>query len=199
MTEKDPLQVLWKSQTETPPTPSLPDVKQRALKFQSVIRRRNFFEYVVSLYVLYFFGKTALNTNNTLLAAASILCVLAIVFVCYKLFSNARSASRSELDMTLDFIDFHRSMLRRQHKALASVWKWYLAPFIPGLLLFVFASHFYNGASEPLLMSALYVLLKFLALGAVFFGIHWLNKREAKRIDIEIAKLDELDESRALE
>ncbi len=199
MTEQDPIQLLWKSQTLTPPTPSLSDVKQRALKFQSVIRRRNFFEYVVSLYVLYFFGKTALSTNNTLLSVASVLCVLAIVFVCYKLYSLARSASRMELDMTLNFIDFHRSMLLRQHKALASVWKWYLAPFIPGLFLFVFASHFYNGASEPVLMSALYVLLKFLALGAVFFGIHWLNKREAMRIDIEIATLNELDESRVLE
>jgi len=50
--------------------------------------------------------------------AASVLSMLAVVVVCYMFYRLARAAARSEFDMTINIIDFHRSELRRQSAAM---------------------------------------------------------------------------------
>ena len=223
MTDRDPLQILWKSQeqeqeqmqmrtpdpdqklgqmqsheqkrdqTQNLSTPDLSDIKSRASRFQHVTSRRNLYEYIVSAFVFYTFGRTAFNTNNTLLMVASVMCMIAVVFVCFKLYGLANEYARNGLDRADNVLNFHRSMLVQQRDALVSVWRWYLAPFIPGAVLFIFASHFYHGSTAPLSTSILFVFFKYLIVGAVFYGIHWLNTREAKKIDTEIAELDLLE------
>ncbi|MFK8082723.1 MAG: hypothetical protein AB8B97_20785 [Granulosicoccus sp.] len=193
MTESDPIQVLWKAQDQLAAPPQLHVIKARASRFQSIVRRRNLIEYAAALIVVFFFGRDALLTDNTMTMIASVLCLMAVVYVCYKLHKLGHVAAQSEARMAENIVDFHRSELRRQHAALSSVWKWYLAPFLPGIIAYIFSSHFYNGASQSLMTGALFVALKLLLVSVVFYVIYWLNKREARRLETEIAELDKLE------
>ncbi|MFK7853913.1 MAG: hypothetical protein AB8B79_07370 [Granulosicoccus sp.] len=194
MGDKDPMQALWKSQHHQPVLPELTDIRQRAEGFQSVIRKRNLIEYAAAFLVIVLFSRTALISDSLIEQLGAVMIILAAVFVSYKLHRIAKARTIAEVDLALSLIEFHRLELQRQHRALVSVWKWYLAPFLPGLLVFTLSSHLSNdsiGASPVALLKS---LLSVAVIGLVFCVIHWLNQREAKNIARKIEELTALDE-----
>ena len=101
------------------------------------------------------------------------------VYVAYKLHTLAGAG---EPDMAQSVVTFHRAELVRQRDALKSVWRWYLAPFIPGVLVFVGGTQFSSDINMPLVARLLGLGTSLGIFAVIFGGIFWLNQRAAKKL-----------------
>lgn len=190
MSEPNSLQSIWKNQSDESFTMSLADIHARAEKFQTRIRLRNWIEYVASASVAAFFLWTAATIPAPAIQAGAIAIALGALYVSWKLHQLARAASNADLDAAQSLTDFHRAELVRQRDALKSVWSWYLAPFMPGMLVFLAGVSFEPSLSAPLAAKAGVFALGVAIVGAVFAAIARINAQAAKRLDKEIAALD---------
>jgi hypothetical protein len=195
MSDHDPLQKLWKQQTQEPFTMSLADIHLHAQRFQSRIRTRNMIEYAAAAVVVVSFGWTAAITPEPIAQIGAGLIALGTFYVCWQLYRLGRAAKRGELDVgAQSWAAFHRAELARQREALRTVWSWYLAPFVPGMLVFLAGVSFTTANPAPF-PARLAVFLAGLAIMAGMFAvIAWLNARAVKRLDAEIAALDRVRE-----
>ncbi len=114
--------------------------------------------------------------------------MLGTLLVLWNLHRQARRASAEEVQSAAaSWRDFHRAELVRQRDALRSVWLWYLAPMLPGmLLLFAGSSQVLSGGWPALVSFGLVAAF----VGAVFVTIGVLNSKAAKRLQEEIEALD---------
>lgn len=188
MSDRDPLQTLWKSQPEEGFTMSLAEIHTRAQRFQSRIRIRNWIEYGAGAIVVLAFLAIAAWTPDTYIRIAVGLIVVGVGYISWKL---ATLAGATRKDDAQSWADFHCAELRRQHKALSSVWRWYLAPLAPGVGAFILASAFSATEGDiPVSMRVGVAIGGFAWVAAVFCGVAWINARAAKKIEREIAALD---------
>lgn len=174
---------------------TLADVHLHAQRFQARVRRRNMIEYVAAAFVIVFFAGTAVAAPAPVVQLGAALVVAAALYVCWQLYRMGRAASRSELEAgAQSWAAFHRAELVRQREALRTVWRWYLAPFVPGYLVFLAGVSFTEANPAPL-AARLGVFVAALALMAGAFAvIAWLNARAAKQLDAQIAALDQARE-----
>lgn len=193
MSDRDPLQSIWQNQSQEEFSMSLADIHTRAERFQSRIRTRNWIEYAAAAFVVVFFGWMAATVPEPIVQFGAVLIVLGALYVCWKLHQLGRAASGDELNAgAQSWAAFHRAELMRQSDALRTVWRWYLAPFVPGMLVFL-AGVSFTAANPAPFPERLAVFLAGLALmAAVFAVIAWLNAQAVKRLDAEIAALDQV-------
>lgn len=178
----DDLKALWRDQPleETPPM-TLEFIHARA--FQSRVRRRNVIEYVACAVVVAVFGAYVAVLPYTVLRIASGLTVAAALLVAWQLWRRAAARPPPHADA----LSFHRAELVRQRDALRSAWLWYLAPFMPGLGLFMV------GFAQIVPKGALANLLVLPASTAAYVALWiWNNARGRKRLQGEIDDLDDL-------
>lgn len=181
------IKTLWKDQKQEEIV-TLENVRARADNFQHRIRLRNVVEYtaaaVVPLFAWYIYDLPGL-----LVKLGSGLCIAGLLFIVWQL--HRRGSAESLPETTgLGLIDFHRRALIRQRDALRSVWKWYLAPIVPGFLTMM--AGFYFAAPEPMRATVLYYLAtRLVPLIALVFGfVLFTNRRGAKRLQKQIDQLD---------
>jgi len=174
---------------------SIADVHVRAERFQSRIRSRNLIEYVAAAFVIGVFGWMTVIVPEPSVQAGAVLIILGALYVCWQLHKLGRAASRSEMNAAASsWADFHRNELTRQRDALRSVWRWYLAPFLPGVLVFLGAVAFTTATHTPL-PERLGLFFGGVGLTAVLFvAIALLNAVAARRLDAELAALDKARE-----
>lgn len=168
---------------------SLTDIHAHSRRFQSRIRTRNLTEYAAAALVIAVFGWMAFLIPDLFVKAGAILTALGAAYVAYALHAKA-GASAGQPDGGEPLIDFHRAELVRQRKALATVPRWYLAPFVPGMLVFVGGVSFSPDTGLPLLARLAQFGFAVGIVGAVFAGVAWLNARAVKQLDARIAALD---------
>jgi hypothetical protein len=73
---------------------------------------------------------------------------------------------------------------------LRTVWSWYLAPFVPGMVVFLAGVSFTEANPAPL-PARLGVFLAGVGLMAAVFAVIWLlNAVAAKKLDAQIAAMD---------
>ncbi len=175
---------------------SLADVHLHAQRFQSRIRSRNTIEYIAAAFVVAAFVWMAVTVPEPIIRTGAALIVGGALYVCWQLHRLGRAATRDELNTgAQSWVTFHRAELTRQRDALRSVWSWYLAPFVPGMLVFVAGVSFTPENPAPL-PARLGVFLAGLAIMAGVYAVIWLlNAVAAKRLDAEIAALDRAWES----
>ena len=175
---------------------SLADVHLHAQRFQSRIRNRNMMEYVAAASVIAFFAWMIPTVPEPIVQFGAGLIVLGALYVCWKLYQLGRAATRGEMNAAAQsWVAFHRAELVRQREALRTVWSWYLAPFIPGMVVFLAGVSFTEANPAPL-PARLGVFLAGLGLmAAVFAVIWWLNAQAVKKLDVEIAAVDAARES----
>lgn len=190
MPDRDPLQTLWTQQTQETFSMSLADIHAHSRRFQSRIRTRNLTEYAAAALVVAVFGWMAFLIPDLVVKAGCILTALAAAYVAYALHTKA-SAPGSQPDGGEPLLDFHRAELLRQRQALATVPRWYLAPFVPGMLLFVGGVSFTPDSGLPLMARFFQFGIATAIVAAVFAGVAWLNARAVKQLDARIAALDD--------
>jgi hypothetical protein len=119
--------------------------------------------------------------------AACALVAFGAVYVMWKLATIG--GAHAKTDDAMSWADFHRAELVRQRDALQGIWRWYLGPLVPGMVLF-----WIGVALTPTdLPFAIRIAVSLAGLGfaaLVFFGIAVLNKRAAKTLQAEIDALD---------
>ena len=166
-------------------------IRRRTTMFERTIRRRNAIEYGAGIIVIAAFGWTgfAALSEGRVFPALAVLAIIAGVLV--TLWNLHRRAGLLPPAPEEDCRTHLLAQLQRQQNALASVPRWYLAPLVPGLVLFALAT----GASiAPALGWLAAAMLAFVSLGvagAVFALIARLNRNAARRIAAQIAALED--------
>jgi hypothetical protein len=173
---------IWKDQTVSVTTYSPDDLRARLKKQQGMFRLRNLVEYIAGGFVMLGFGSYLFMPMGLTIKAGSVLLLLGTAYVMWQLH---RRASAAPAPTEGDLAGFQREQLVRQHAALSTVWRWYLAPFVPGMLvLFVGQAQVlpsgqwaYGAASVGLMVTV--------------FGLIWLlNHQAARKLARQIEELD---------
>lgn len=182
----DDLKNLWQSQSVEPVQMSLEEIRRKAEKFQRKIRHRNLREYGGAIIVLGGFSYYIWKFPAVRLGSAMI--IAATLYVVYQLHKRGSARTVPESMALGTSLDFHRRELERQRDLIRDVWKWYLLPFVPGLLAFI---------AVPLLDVPpdkwIRVLPFILLFAAFFYGIWKLNQRGADKLQRQIDELDALN------
>lgn len=186
----DRVQELWQSQQTEGARMSVEQIRMSAGKFQRTVGWRNVREYVAALAVTIFFAYDFARTDDRLARIGFGLLIAGTAWVVWQLHIQG-SARRLPEDAALSsFIDFQRRELMRQRDLLGGVWRWYLGPLIPGLVVLIasFGRTNAHQVRHPELIIVIYSIL----VAALFIGIAKLNERAARRLQQQIDRLDEL-------
>ena len=181
---------LWQSQETEGVRMSVEQVRLEAGRFQRKISARNLREYVVALMLVVFFGFEFSRAKHLLLLRVGFgLLMAGTAYVMWHLLSKGSPGAANESAGLSSWIQFQRRELVRQRDLLRSVWRWYLGPFVPGLVVVVVAfGRFIRGhAGHPGLLVAADVLI----FVAVFLAIGRLNAKGAQKLQRQIDELDE--------
>ena len=160
------------------------EIRDCALRFERAIRRRNLREQVAGALVIAVFGLYFWALDGPWTRTGSLLVIAGSLYVAVQMRKRG-SLGAGPADAPL--IDSFCADLERQRDALLSVWRWYLLPLVPGLVVFSVGLEVDN---PPGAWASLAI---YLAIGiAMFVGIHALNQRAASQLQSEIDKLREL-------
>ena len=190
MTDHDPLRDLWTSDQGEKFTMSVSELTAKSNQFHARIRWRNITEYIAAALVIGVFGWIAFLVPVWSIKIGAILIIAAAFYISWKLHQIGGAFNPTDISSGQSLADHHREALVRQRDALQSVWRWYLLPFAPGMLVFTLGTTFETGSGIPpsARLSTSAVSLGFIS--AIFFGVHALNARAAKKLDEEIGALD---------
>lgn len=181
--ETNRLRAIWQGDEAKLDALSLDAVRERAARLGSAVERRNRREYGAAAIVVAVFTFYAAVLPGLLLKLGSVLTIAAAFFVAWQL---SRRTSRPDPDVEIRNIRAcYRARLVREEHMLSRVGRWYLAPFAPGLGLFM------AGQMERSGIDSVAALLLFAGLPAlVFFGIWLVNLRIAAKLRQQIMRLD---------
>lgn len=128
---------MWRAAPATGGEP-LPEAElvKRANHFQRRIARRNFLEYAAALLVSAGFVHYLWAFPDPLMRTGSLLTIIGTLVVVWQLHRRASSRPMPGVASALPSRDFHRAELVRQRDALRAVWLWYVAPLVPGMVVF---------------------------------------------------------------
>ena len=166
------------------------DCEARGTAFERKIRRRNTLELVAAAFVVLAFGATAgifAAAGDWSLAIAPVLIVLAALFVVTKLFRDGSIETRRPEDSCVGHL---RRQLVRQRDLLRGVPKWYLAPFLPGMIGFYLAFAAKDAETVGWIPALEAIWFNLATIVVLFVGIAWLNLHAARKLDREIGALD---------
>src|SRR5262245_58578373 len=182
----DKLQSLWRNQSVEPVQMSLEQLRQRAQAFQRKIHHRNLREYIAGVFV--FVASSWFVWRFPPLRLACGLLLAGTVYVLYQLHTRGAAKTVPESLALGTCLDFHRHELERQRDLGRDVWKWYLLPFVPGMLA-VIGTAFRNSPPERWIHAWPF----FLVWAAMFYAIVRLNKRGADKLQRQIDELNAMN------
>ena len=180
---------LWQNQETEGVRMSVEQVRLEAGRFQRKISARNLREYVAALAVMVFFGYEFSRTGDVLARLGFGLLMAGTAYVVWHMLSKGSPGAADEIAGLSGWIQFQRRELVRQRDLLRSVWRWYLGPFVPGLVVVVvaFGRLIRTRAGHPGLLVAADALI----FVAVFLAIGRLNATAAQKLQRQIDELDE--------
>jgi hypothetical protein len=181
----DHLQSLWQGQPAHDRLMSVDQLRDRSRRLTRIVSRRNMREYVAGGMAIVTCGYLAWKAPLLpLMRAGFLVSVPAVIFVVYHL--HRQGASRvMPADMALaSCLAFHRGELVRQRDLLRGVWRWYLAPLIPGLILVCLGPALAHPEHAGRALALFAGILAFFAL------IGEANRYAAKRLQARIDALE---------
>lgn len=182
-------QSIWKEQDMSIVTLTDSDIAGRANRLDRVVQRRNFVETFaggIAVALLGGIGITELLAGggpaDMLMSGGFVLLALGIGLAVSVLYWRSRTP---DVDPAESGLQFHRRRLVRERDMLGSAWLWYVGPSVPGFLLIYGAAFAVPG------MNTVFLAVAGALTAALLVFIAVLNLRAARRIDDEIAALDE--------
>ncbi|QIG79103.1 hypothetical protein [Stakelama tenebrarum] len=184
----DDIRQLW-SQDAADATGFTPaEMHARAARLRRRLIRRDAVEYVAGAVVIGAFGFCTVVIPDWGIRVSCIALIIGTLVIMRNLWKQRMP--RPPEAMGASSATFYRAELIRQRDSLINVWRWYLAPLVPGTLLFLLMmwramAEFMPGGG------AMVPIVALLAIDAAVFGaIHWLNRRAARELDAEIEAID---------
>lgn len=193
MRQPDDLRALWRGQEPPRVTMTTKELDDRARRFARKIRFRNLREYVAVATVVPLFGAYALRPVGLVTRVACVLIVVAAFFGAAQLHRLGGTRPPPPPDApTAEHLAHLRAELARQRDLLAAVPRWYVAPFLPGMVLF-FAGHVIHavGRGAPLGPTLVACIFPLAVCGALFAVVLLANARAARALGREIDSLGE--------
>jgi hypothetical protein len=184
---EDNTKSVWKSQPTATLFLSDQDLIQYASKFQRTIRRRNLGESIAALLVVAVFSFYMWKFPTMLMQIGSGMTILACIYAIVQLHRRASAQALPGIDAAIPTLAFHRQQLVRQRDALRSVWAWYVAPFIPGVIVFRWGVETELGAGAPFARGAPANAM----IAGVFVIVILVNFYAAWKLQRQINKLDQ--------
>ncbi|MEL6694275.1 MAG: hypothetical protein AAFQ12_14790 [Pseudomonadota bacterium] len=169
---------------------SISELTAKSNHFHARIKRRNITEYIAAALVVGVFGWISFLVPVWSIKIGAVLIMVAALFVSWKLHQIGGASDPGLHSSGQSLASHHREALVRQRNALQSVWRWYLLPFAPGMLVFILGTTFETGAEIPLSAAIASSAISLGFISAIFFGVHALNAHAAKKLDVEINQLD---------
>jgi hypothetical protein len=185
---------IWAADDAHLPPLSPAVLRGRADALHRRVRRRNRLEYIAAAPLVPLFGWIGWISGDTLMRIACIVLIAGIALVVWNLSRRGAQPMPEAEALAMPAFAFHRAQLVRQRDALRNVWRWYLAPFVPGMVLFLAAIWHAMRAHQSTAAALVGVVPTAAIVAAVFVGIHFINRAAARRLDREIAALDSLDQ-----
>jgi hypothetical protein len=182
----DDLQRLWQCQPVVPTPIDLNQIRRRAGKLHGRVRARNLRETiagVIAVVILTWFG---LRKPDPLDRTSFALLIAGTLYVLWHLWKHGQSGVLPADFGLTDAVTFHRRELERQRDLLRGIFRWYLAPFIPGWALSAVSAARYSWAPAAVLVVFVSVV--------IWFTLR-LNYNAADRLDRCIAELSRSKES----
>jgi hypothetical protein len=169
---------------------SVDELRRRAVKLESRVYWRNAREYFATIPVVIFYMYEIWVTPAAIMRTGFALIVAGLLYLVWQLHRRG-SSKRLPEDLGLaSGVEFFRRELERQRNMVQDVWKWYLAPLVPGLGVVLVAIPILNPhhLRHPFLVEA--------AVGAaVALGFYWIgriNQHAARCLQKTIDELDAL-------
>jgi hypothetical protein len=145
--------------------------------FQRRAALRNALEYAACVVVIACFASYMVAFPFPLMRIGSLLIIAATLAVAWQLRVRAASAPLPADLGARSWLEFHRTQLARQRDALRNAWLWYVAPFVPGLVVFRWGVETELGMSTPFARGP----WANLAIAAVLVVVIAWNRHVAKR------------------
>ena len=181
----DDIRNVWQNQPVENIAMPLEEIRVKARRFEKRIKNRNLREYLGGALGIAIFTFDLFKFPSPLARTGSLLIIAGIVVIIIQIYKRA-SPGRLPVDLALtDSLDFHRGELVRQRDLLKSVLWWYLAPIVPGLVVFAVGITPRQAAGAGALINAIPLL-------CIFGAIYWAHHRAAQGLDRQIAELDSL-------
>jgi hypothetical protein len=186
-------QSVWQKQQLEGIRMSADEICRRATAYQRRILWRNAREYVGALATVVFFGFQFWWTTDTATRAGFVLIGAGLLYIVWQLWTKGASRSvPAEMGLS-SALEFHRRELERQRDLVRSVWRWYLAPLIPGwVVLSIGLARTNPGHIRH--FALVFTIFQIVAASAFIF-VWWLNQRAARRLQGRIDELDALASS----
>jgi hypothetical protein len=178
------LKTVWQSQNPEAIQMSIDEIRTRARKFQTKIRRRNLREYVGAAIVAAAFAWLAWHSPSTVVRVGHALVAAGALYLGYQLHRRASSQTVAKELGAMGCLDFHLRQLERERNFLDNSWKWGIG-LIPGLIVLM---------AGAMTAGVLGKSLPFLVIVCLWIGT-WLwmmlqrNKRKASELQHEIDEL----------
>lgn len=185
MNQQD-LKQLWKNQSAAATPFPEAQLRRHARTLQRRVAVRNSIEYAAGVAVVFGFAYFIWAYRYPLMQIGSALIILATAVVLYQLHRRAAARPLPGADAAIASRDFLRTELLRQRDALRSVWRWYVAPFVPGVVVFRWGVETQMAGIGPFAHGVLANAL----IAVVALIIIALNWRMAGKLQKEIERLD---------
>jgi len=191
MTNDNPAQTIWQNQPVEVTKMSAEMLRKRAGKFEHMIWWRNLREYAGALIAVSSFSYFLSKAHEVLFRAAFALLIAGMVWLVVQLHRKGSSRSMGAAIGSLTCLQFFRVEMVRQRDFVKNVWPWYLAPLVPGFVVYTVA--FALTFPRPVGWAGIALLDTVIA--AVFYGIWRLNMHAARSLQRKIDELSALETS----
>jgi hypothetical protein len=185
MNDFDDIQALWKQQPATPPEVDMNELKNKANRFAKLVTLRNVSEWAACAFVIVIFVGMAVGTAYPLVTrVGSAMIALGAALIAHRLVLDGRL--RELPDPAADtggYIDAYRSNLEEQAGLLHDVWRWYLGPLVPGMVVFLVGFVVADPSSWPR------IAVVALICAVVFLAIGWINRLAATKLRAQASRL----------
>ena len=182
----NPAQTLWQDQPVEGIKMSAEIIHKRAAKFERRIMWRNVREYVASLIAVCLFVYFFVTTHDVLSRVTFGLFIAAMAWIVVQLHRKGSAKTLPTGVDTLTSLQLYRAELERQRAVVSNVWAWYLAPLVPGFVVYTigYAIKF----QHPAAWAGLALMDGIVA--AMFFVIWKMNMKAARCLTKMIEELN---------
>lgn len=180
----DAIRRIWRDEQTPVALPTLEQLRQQSKSTTRRVTARNLREYIAgAILVPVILADIVRGGFNGLTDTGQVVLLAGLGLVMYQLHQHGRSDNIPGTSGLVDGITFYRRELVRQRDLLRNVWRWYLSPLVPGMLLILVGRVLERQGVWPFSIR--------LAVGVALYAlINWLNQRAAMRVQRLIDALD---------